>query len=117
MEQVRRPDDGELLGFVARDAEGWSARTVFHGELARGASREEAYDVVRARGLASLAERWHWYSRRTGRWEVVVLQEAVPGRVTAAVGYYSLPQSPTVRITADDLAAGDRLSPWSSPPA
>jgi hypothetical protein len=38
---------------------------------------------------------------------VVCIQEARPGAVTVALGYYSLPGVPTLTITAEELAAGD----------
>jgi hypothetical protein len=92
LEEVRRAEDDELEGFVGADADGWHALTVF------------------GRGLASLAERWYWWSRIVREWRVVLPQEASPGRVRVAIGCYSLPGVPTATITTDDLAAGDRLT-------
>ncbi len=110
LHEVRRASDGELEGFVADGGDGWLALTVFHGELGRAATAAEAREIVQRRGLASLAERWWWLSRSTGAWQVVVPLESHPGRVRVAVGYYSLPGVETATITADDLAAGDRLT-------
>lgn len=108
--EVRREHDDELEGFVVPAGDdAWRALTVFGGELGRGPTRVAAESIVRRRGLASLAERWHWFSRTTGAWEVVVLQEAHPGRVRVAVGWYSMPGVPVAVITEADLAAGDRL--------
>ncbi len=109
-QEVRRASDDELEGFVVADGDGWRALTVFHGELGRAATADEARAIVRRRGLASLADRWWWLSHRTGEWRVVLPQESSPGRVRVAVGYYSLPGVETATITADDLAAGDRLT-------
>ena len=89
---------------------GWRALSVFGGHLATVGSRREAADLVHRRGLSSLAERWHWWSRASGEWQVVLPQEASPGRVRVVVGYYSLPGVGTATITTDDLAAGDRLT-------
>ena len=108
--QVRRDHDGELEGFVIADRDEWLALTVFHGLLARTASQEAAREVVQRRGLASLADRWFWYSRSSGEWQVVVPLEATPGRVRVALGYYSLPGVETTTITTSDLDAGDRLT-------
>lgn len=108
--EVRRPADDELVGFVAEGPDGWRALTVFGGVLAIESGRAAATAVVRERGLASLAERWHWWSRATGGWRVVVPQEASPGRVRVAVGPYSLPGVETAVITTADLDAGDRLT-------
>ncbi len=109
MEEIRRAGDGELVGFVTGDGEGWLALTIFHGVLARTSGREEAAAIVERDGLRCLAERWRWFSRRTGEWRLVLPQEVAPGRVRVAVGYYALPGVPTETITAADLAAGDRL--------
>ena len=38
---------------------------------------------------------------------MVCIQEAHPGAVTVARGYYSLPGVPTLTITADQLATGE----------
>ena len=108
--EVRRASDGELEGFVAPDGDGWLALTVFHGVLGRAATARDARAVVHQRGLASMAERWWWFSRRTGAWRIVVPLESSPGRVRVAVGYYALPGVATATITAADLAAGDRLT-------
>lgn len=110
LEEVRRGSDGELEGYITPGDGGWRALTVFGGHLATVGSRREAVDIVHRRGLSSLAERWHWWSRADGEWQVVLPQEASPGRVRVAVGYYSLPGVPTATITTDDLAAGDRLT-------
>lgn len=115
LEEVRRESDGELEGHVTEGRDGWQALTVFGGHLATVADRLEAEAVVHQRGLSSLAERWYWWSRIAGAWQVVLPQEASPGRVRVAVGYYSLPGVETATITADDLAAGDRL--MLAPPA
>ncbi|MCU0484123.1 MAG: hypothetical protein MUC54_07645, partial [Chloroflexi bacterium] len=110
MHEVRRRHDGELEGYVVADRDEWLALTVFHGVLARAARQEAAREVVHRRGLASLADRWFWYSRVADEWQVVVPLEATPGRVRVALGYYSLPGVETTTITSSDLDAGDRLS-------
>ena len=110
LEEVRRAEDDELEGFVGADADGWHALTVFGGLLATVESRGAATDIVHRRGLASLAERWYWWSHTAREWQVVLPQEASPVRVRVAIGCYSLPGVPTATITTDDLAAGDRLT-------
>lgn len=110
LHEVRRDDDGELAGFVAAAETGWQALTVFHGVLGTTATYDEAHELVRRRGLEALAERWYWFSRRTGAWRVVVPQESAPGRVRVALGYYSLPGVEVAAITSADLAAGDQLA-------
>ena len=110
LEEVRRPTDRELEGFVRRAGDEFEALTVFHGLLAKVQSADAARAIVAERGLSSLAQRWYWRSRASGRWVVVVPQEVRPGLVRVAVGYYALPGVPTALITADDLAQGDVLT-------
>ena len=110
LHEVRREHDDELEGFVADTGGAWSALTVFHGELGMAETQEAAREIVRRRSLGALADRWYWYSRRTGAWRIVLPQEASPGRVRVALGYYSLPGVETATITSADLVAGDRLT-------
>jgi hypothetical protein len=107
--EVRRPEDDELEGYVEAVGGAWHALTLFGGLLAMVDTRTAAIEVVHRQGLTSLAERWYWWSRRRGGWRIVLPQEASPGRVRVAVGYYSLPGVETALITAEDLAAGDLL--------
>lgn len=110
-DEVRRERDDELEGYVEATEDGaWQALTVFGGLLATLPSRDAAIELVHRQGLASLAERWYWWSRRDARWRIVVPQEAAPGRVRAAIGSYSLPGVQTALITAEDLATGDQLT-------
>jgi hypothetical protein len=110
MHEIRRDHDGELEGYIVADRDGWLALTVFHAVLGRTASQEAAREIVHRRGLTSLADRWFWYSRLAGEWQVVVPLEATPGRVRVTLGYYSLPGVETTTITTSDLDAGDRLT-------
>ena len=109
--EVRRPDDGELLGSVEPDGTGrWLALAVFGGTIGVREDRAAAIELVESEGLASLAQRW--FHRPAGRtdWRVVVLQEAWPGRAMGVVGLYARPGAPPFAITADDLAAGAEMT-------
>ncbi len=110
MEEVRRAEDNELLGYVGESAGGWNALTVFHGLLGKRAERESAIDLVRERGLSSLADRWHYRASTDDAWQVVVPVEVHPGRVRIALDYYSMPGVPTAVVTAEDLASGVELT-------
>lgn len=73
-------DDGELIGFVAEDAQGWRALTVFGHPIAGVLDREGAEEQLHAVGLSYLAEKWHL---RDGEdWISVQLVEASPVGVT-----------------------------------
>jgi hypothetical protein len=107
VEEVRRPDDGELCGHVERRGERWWALTVFGAVLGNHARREDAVDQVLEDGLASLADRWTLRHRQTGAEEVVCIQEASAARVTVARGWYAMPGVPTLTITARQIAEGE----------
>jgi hypothetical protein len=77
---IRRDEDGELLGHLRRAGPGWEPVTVFHGVLAEPSGRDEAEDVVRRDGLASLSDPW-WVEEAPGRWTEVRIQEARSGRL------------------------------------
>ncbi|HAP77294.1 MAG TPA: hypothetical protein DCR14_14570 [Acidimicrobiaceae bacterium] len=109
MIEVRRNDDGELCGYVAQRAGGWTALTVFGGLLGDHADEAAAVAQVSAEGLASLAERWNYRADPAAEWQVGSIQEASPGSVRLALDYYSMPGVPTVTLSSDDLAGGAAL--------
>jgi hypothetical protein len=78
--EVRREEDGELLGHLRPVAAGWEPVTVFHAALAGPAGRDEAEDVVRRDGLPSLGDPW-WVEEAPGRWAEVRIQEAHADRL------------------------------------
>ena len=109
MEEVRRPDDGELCGHVAaRDGAGF-ALVVFGAVLGRHSTREDAVTQVLTEGLASLADRWTLRRGDDDTEEVVCILEANARTVTLALGYYAMPGVPTLTVTASEIAAGE----WS----
>jgi hypothetical protein len=108
--EVRRPTDGELLGYVGSGGAGWAALAVFGGTIGLRADADQARALVESEGLAVLARRWYHRSRITEEWRVVVITEAWPGHARGVVGLYSLPGAERFSITADDLAAGDEMT-------
>jgi hypothetical protein len=107
MDEVRRQEDDELCGHVERCDGHWCALTVFGAVLGHHDDRCAAIDEVLAIGLSSLSRRWTLRHGESRDEEVVCIQEAHPGAVTVARGYYSLPGVPTLTITADQLATGE----------
>ena len=106
MIEVRREDDGELCGFVADGDGTWRATTVFGATLGEHPDRTTSEAQVLAEGLASLAEHWRLLDGETGEEEVVLIQQSSPAGVTVALGYYSVPGTPSLSITRDELDAG-----------
>jgi hypothetical protein len=111
-DEVRRPDDGELLGYVRRPASGgeWQALTVFGAVLASAPTRQAARSIVVSDGLPSLARRWYHHAAADGSWRVVVLTETWPGRARGVTGMYAIPGAPPFEVGAEDLAAGDEMT-------
>lgn len=107
MDQVRRPEDRELCGHVELRDGRWCALTVFGAVLGCHDVRNAAVNEVLTEGLSSLSEWWTLRHGESNEDEVVCIQEAHPGAVTVARGYYSLPGVPTVTITAGQLATGE----------
>ena len=111
MAEVRRADDGELLGSVVATDDGrWAALAVCGGVVAIRATAADARAVVESDGLASLARRWFYRAAPDADWEVVVIQEAWPGRAVIVLGPYALVGMPTVELTAADLAADTEMT-------
>ena len=111
-----RRGDGELCGYVlalergGSSAGGWSAQVVFGVEIGRHASEAEARQHVETRGLSILAERWQLDPGE----EIVLVQQADPDGVQVALGPYSIPGVPQLRISRAELESGR----WTlTPPA
>ena len=68
--EIRREGDDELLGLLVESGDQWIPATVFGGQLAPATSRGVAEDIVRAEGLASLAESW-WLRHPGHAWQEV----------------------------------------------
>lgn len=85
--EIRREDDGELLGFVSaadgRPDGSAVALAVFGGEIGVHPDHGSAEHQIREVGLSSLAERW-WIDVGKG-WEQCWLIEASPERLVAVI--------------------------------
>ncbi|NLG22965.1 MAG: hypothetical protein GX555_16215 [Actinomycetales bacterium] len=76
---VRR-EDGELIGFLAQDADGWRPMTVFGHPIAEVGAHGEAEERLHAVGMSYLAEKWE--VRDGADWISAQLVEASPAGVT-----------------------------------
>lgn len=56
----RRRDDGELVGYLVLEGDGFVPLTVFGHPLAGACELDEAEEILDRRGLAVLADRWVW---------------------------------------------------------
>lgn len=77
---VKREDDGELLGFVAKDPTSWTARTIFGYVIARADTQTSAASIVRSKGLSILKGMWR-FQDTDGEWYPCVLKETYENRV------------------------------------
>lgn len=80
-EDVRRDEDGELLGRVVPTSGGWQAVTVFGAPLGGASSQAQAMETVRALGLSCLAEPWWVRPLDEPEWQQARLMEVRPDRV------------------------------------
>lgn len=78
---VIREDDGELLGFVANDATGWTAQTIFGYVFARAKDRVSVETTVREQGLSMLLGVWQYYDIDDRKWYPCLLKEVFEKRV------------------------------------
>lgn len=78
---IRHEDTGELLGYVFKEASGWSARTIFRHVISRSETRRESEDIVRNDGLRVLAGVWRYYDTDDRQWHACKIQEAYEDRV------------------------------------
>ena len=98
---VRRPSDGELVGFLVPDGERCCPATVFGYVLGPPTSEAEARAVLIAGGLDVLDEHWVLVHESVDRPMVVEIAEASPERVVVQTLHYAL--------------AGGRGSRWELP--
>jgi hypothetical protein len=78
--EIRRLDDDEPVGLLVESGELWIPATVFGGQLAPATSQLQAEEIVRAEGLASLAESW-WLRQDGLGWQEVWFLEVHTDRV------------------------------------
>jgi hypothetical protein len=87
---VRRPSDGELVGFLVPDGEGCRPATVFGYVLGPPTSEAEATAVLIATGLDVLDERWVLVHESVDHPTLVEIAEASPEQVVVQTLYYAL---------------------------
>jgi hypothetical protein len=80
--ELRRRDDGELLGYIAPAGDGFQANTVFGNPVGGLSDQDHAEQTLESIGLSYLAERWLLII--DGRDEPITVQivEATPATVT-----------------------------------
>lgn len=106
MEEIRRPSDGELCGFVEPGDGCWRALSVFGAALGAHEQKVDAISQVQDDGLASLAERW-MLDRCDGEPEAVVcVVEANTSGVMLALDHYAMPGVPTLWVSSAEILAG-----------
>ncbi|WP_147944460.1 hypothetical protein [Microbispora sp. CSR-4] len=77
--EIRRDDDGALLGYVRRTGGGWGPLTVFGYPIGPAGPYERAEEEVRRAGLDVLAGQWEFLE--DGEWYRCVILEASAGEV------------------------------------
>lgn len=77
----RRREDGELVGYLVLDGDGFVPLTVFGHPLAGPCELDVAEDLLDRRGLAVLAERWVWHDGGPRPGMIVRIVEVTPERL------------------------------------
>jgi hypothetical protein len=90
MREIRRDDDGALLGYVRQVEDQWEPLTVFSYPLADAVPSEDlAEDEVRRHGLERLAANWEF--RQDGEWYRCLILEATSTTVRVRPTDYRYP--------------------------
>ncbi|GGP89014.1 hypothetical protein [Streptosporangium pseudovulgare] len=79
MREIRRDDDGALLGYLRQAGAGWEPLTVFGYPLGEAGPEDRAAEEVRRSGLEVLMG--HWEFLRDGEWYRCVILEAAAEEV------------------------------------
>jgi hypothetical protein len=107
-EEVHR-DDGELLGRVVPQSHGWQPTTTFGAALGEVTGHDEAVEIVRTKGLASLAEPWWVRPDDSDEWREAQLLEVAPDRLRVRWRDPLLDQPPSGRwMNLDDIDVAAR---------
>ena len=88
----RRRSDGELVGYLTLEGEGFVPLTVFGHQISDALDLDDAETVLEERGLGILADRWVWSNT------------AVDGRPEMYVRIVEV-TSERVRVVDDDTGA------------
>jgi hypothetical protein len=94
----RRPRDGELVGYLAREGELAAPLTVFGSPLAEPVDWREAIEVLERDGLTSLSERW-LLRLDNGEVITVMILSAFPDRVEVVRADYGIYSHDSDRYT------------------
>lgn len=106
-----RPEDDELVGYLDASGQGTIPLTVFGHPLGPAGDRASAEEVLRRRGLVSLAEPW-WLTEDDGSGFRVQIMAAYPDRVLVARADYGFVSHDAERRTLP-VPVGDRLRPYA----
>lgn len=84
-------EDAPILGYVAKDATGWIAQTIFGYTIARTTDQQSAEAVLIDRGKTYLSGVWQYLDRDDRNWYPCTIQEAHENKVivirTNEIGY------------------------------
>ncbi|WP_440086925.1 hypothetical protein [Streptosporangium sp. LJ11] len=99
MREIRRDDDGALVGFIRPAGEGWEPLTVFGYPMGEPSSEEAALEVVHRSGLEVLMRPW-WFLE-DGEWYRCVIVEAAAGAVRVRPDDAGYPRENVLAVTLE----------------
>jgi hypothetical protein len=97
--EIRRDDDGALMGFIRPSGEGWEPLTVFGYPLGKPSSEEEALEVVHRSGLEVLMRPW-WFLE-DGKWYRCAIVEAATDEVRVHPNDFDYPHENVLAVTLE----------------
>ncbi|WP_344919285.1 hypothetical protein [Streptosporangium oxazolinicum] len=99
MREIRRDDDGALMGFVRPAGGGWEPLTVFGYPPGEPSPEEEALEAVHRSGLEVLTRPW-WFLE-DGRWYRCVIVEAAADAVRIRPDDAGYPREDVLAMTLE----------------
>ncbi|MEU4829225.1 hypothetical protein [Streptosporangium sp. NPDC023615] len=99
MREIRREDDGALLGFVRPSGEGWEPLTVFGYPLGEPRPEADALEEVHRSGLEALMGPWLFLEE--GEWYRCVIVEAAADAVRVRPTDIGYPRENVLAVTLE----------------
>lgn len=94
LEEVRRPEDDELMGFICQSPKNddlWCPLTVFLYPLADPMPKGVAAEYLLRNGLEVLMDTWKFYDSKDDEWYNCIIIEAKPDHLVIKISDYGHP--------------------------
>lgn len=87
---VYRDDDNELLGYIKKTNDTWSAMTIFDYVFDQAATEPDARRIVENKGLEVLMGSWQYFDTTSDEWlDCVIIEASIDSvRIALMDGFY-----------------------------